>query len=126
MTALQPTFPALEPTVRTWVGGAPGQGAFTAASGIETRMMYGAQAYGQVLTLSYSNITEDQARLFDTHFAFTRGSFTAFTLPFSTYAGMSQQFAPANTTWRYGGPPEIESVQPNRHNVSVSLICVSG
>ena len=34
-------------------------------------MMYGAQAYGQVLTLNYSNITEDQARLFDTHFAFS-------------------------------------------------------
>ena len=126
MTALQPTFPAIEPTSRTWVAGAPGQGAFTAASGIETRMMYGAQAYGQVLTLNYSNITEDQARLFDTHFAFTRGAFIAFSLAAETYAGMSQQFSPTNTTWRYSAPPEIESVKPGVHNVSVTLICVSG
>ena len=74
MTALQPSFPALEPASRTWVGGQPGQDIFTAASGIETRIMFGAQAYGQVLTLSYSNISEDDARLFDTHYAFTRGS----------------------------------------------------
>lgn len=125
MTALQPTFPALEPTARTWVGGAPGQGSFTAASGIETRMMYGAQAYGQALELEYSNITEDEARLFDTHFAFTRGAFTAFDLPRETYAGMSAPFFPLNTKWRYSEAPEIESVQPNRHNVSISLICVS-
>lgn len=120
------SFPDLQPTARAWVGGAPGQGSFVAASGIEVRTLFGANAYGQVLTLNYSNITEDNARLFDDHYTSSRGSFTAFTLPFSTYAGMSQQFAPANTTWRYGGPPEIESVQPNRHNVSVSLICVSG
>ena len=120
------SFPALEPTARTWVGSAPGQGSFVAASGIEVRTLFGANAYGQVLTLNYSNITEDDARLFDDHFISTRGSFTAFTLPPPTYAGMSLQFAPQNTTWRYGGPPEIESVQPNRHNVSVSLICVSG
>lgn len=119
-------FPALEPTARTWVGGQPGQGSFTAASGVETRMMYGAQAYGQSLTLNYSNITEADARLFDDHFLSTRGSFTAFPLPPQTYAGMAQPFNSSNTTWRYGGPPEIESVQPNRHNVSVSLICVSG
>ena len=50
MTALQPSFPALEPASRTWVGGQPGQDIFTAASGIETRIMFGAQAYGQVLT----------------------------------------------------------------------------
>ena len=41
MTALQPTYPALEPTSRTWVGGQPGQDIFTAASGIETRIMFG-------------------------------------------------------------------------------------
>ena len=33
-------FPALRPTARTWVGGQPGQGSFTAASGIGSRMMY--------------------------------------------------------------------------------------
>jgi len=126
MTLLQPTFPALRPTSRTWIGGQPGQGSFVAASGIETRMMYGAQAYGQVLTLNYSNITEDEARQFDVHFAFTRGAFTAFPLPPETYAGMTVPFFPQNITWRYSSAPEIDSVQINRHNVSVSLICVAG
>ena len=124
MTVLQPTYPALEPTSRTWVGGQPGQDVFTAASGIETRIMFGARAFGQVLTLSYANISEDEARLFDTHYAFTRGSFTAFQLPTETYAGMQQSFFPPNVTWRYSGPPEITSVQPDVHSVNVTLICV--
>lgn len=124
MTALQPSFPALEPASRTWVGGQPGQDIFTAASGIETRIMFGAQAYGQVLTLSYANISEDDARLFDTHYAFTRGSFTAFVLPKETYAGMQVPFFPQNTMWRYSGAPEIVSVQPDVHSVNVTLICV--
>jgi len=124
MTSLQPTFPALEPTSRSWVGGQPGQDIFTAASGVETRIIFGAQAYGQVLTLSYANISEDDARMFDLHYVDTRGSFTAFTLPIETFAGMQAPFNPQNVFWRYSGPPEITSVQPDVHSVNVTLICV--
>ena len=120
------TFPALEPSSRTWVGSQPGQGSFTSASGIETRTLFGAQAFGQVLTLNYANIKEDDARLFDDHYTSTRGSFTAFTLSPATYAGMSRAFNDTNTKWRYGGPPEISSVKPGIHTVDVTLICVSG
>lgn len=124
MTSLQPQFPALEPTSRSWVGGQPGQDIFTAASGVETRIIFGAQAYGQVLTLSYANISENDARMFDMHYAVTRGSFTAFFLPPETFVGMQAPFNPQNLFWRYSGPPEIESVQPDVHTVNVTLICV--
>lgn len=119
-------FPALEPTSRTFTPGAPGQDVFTAASGIETRIIFGAVAVGHALELSFSNISGQEASEFEQHYLQMRGSFKWFALPVETFAGMSQPYLVTLNRWRYAGPPQIESVQPDVQSVSVSLIAVAG
>lgn len=120
------TFPAIQPTSRTWTMGEIGQKSFTAASGVEVRVLYGSNILGQRLELSFANITEAQAVEFDTHYANVRGTFDYFALPAATYAGMAAAGFRVNfNRWRYAGPPEIQSIQPDVHTVNVSLIAVT-
>jgi hypothetical protein len=120
------TFPSIQPTSRTWTMGEIGQGNFTAASGVEVRVLYGSNVLNQRLELSFANITEAQATEFDTHYASVRGTFDYFSLPTATYAGMTAAGFRTNfNRWRYAGPPQIESVQTGVHTVSVSLIAVT-
>jgi len=117
-------FPALEPTSRSFTPGSPGQDVFTAASGIETRIVFGAVAVGHVLELNYSNISGSEASSFELHFLQMRGSFEYFSLPNQTLAGMNQPYLSINR-WRYASPPQIESVKPDVQSVSVSLVAVT-
>lgn len=119
------TYPTLEPTSRTLTLGQAGQSAFTAASGVETRVLFGSLVIGQQLELTYANITEAEARLFDNHHVSVRGTFGSFPLPSQTFAGMSTAFGVYVNKWRYAESPTIESVKNGIHTVSVSLIAVT-
>ena len=118
-------FPALEPTSRSFTPGSPGQDVFTAASGIETRIVFGAVAVGHALELNYSNISGAQASSFEQHYAQMRGSFEDFSLPREALAGMSQGYVVPLNRWRYAAPLQIESVKPEVQSVSVSLVAVT-
>lgn len=119
------SYPTLEPTSRTWTLGQAGQDSFVAASGIETRVLFGGLVIGQQLELSYANITEAEARLFDNHHVSVRGTFDSFPLPNQVFAGMSNPFGTYVNKWRYAGSPRIESVKNGIHSVSVSLVAVT-
>jgi len=119
------SYPTLEPTSRTWTLGQAGQGSFTAASGAETRVLFGALVLNQQLELSYTNITEAQARLFDLHHVSTRGTFDTFSLPTEAFAGMGSAFGTYANRWRYRSSPKIVSVKDGVHTVSVSLLAVT-
>ena len=119
------SYPTLEPTSRTWTLGQAGQDSFVAASGVETRVLFGSLVIGQQLELTYANITEAEARLFDNHHVSVRGTFDSFSLPNQVFAGMSTAFGTYVNKWRYAESPTIESVKNGIHTVSVSLIAVT-
>lgn len=103
-----------------------GQGNFRAASGVEVRILYGSTVLNQRLELNFANISEAQAIQFDLHYVTVRGTFDYFSLPTATYAGMSAPgFGAYFNRWRYAEPPEIQSIQPDVHTVSVSLLAVT-
>lgn len=118
------SYPALNPTTRTWIPGGFSQSSFESASGAEVRVLYGAVATRHELALSYSNITETNALAFNTHYASVQGSFQSFTLPPEVFAGMTTAFTAGTNKWRYTEPPTIEAVKPGIYNVSVSLIAI--
>ena len=119
------SYPTLEPTSRTHTLGQAGQSAFTAASGVETRILFGSLVISQQLELTYANITETEARLFDNHHQSVKGTFEAFSLPIEAFAGMSSSFGTYVNKWRYRSSPRIVSVKDGVHTVSVSLIAVT-
>tara|TARA_Y100000004_G_scaffold81044_1_gene91052 strand:- start:24 stop:347 length:324 start_codon:yes stop_codon:yes gene_type:complete len=105
--------------------GQAGQGAFRAASGVETRVLFGSLVINQRLELTYANITEAQARLFDNHHVSVKGTFEAFKLPSQAFAGMSNAFGTYVNKWRYRSSPKIVSVKNGVHTVTVSLVAVT-
>ena len=119
------SYPTLEPTSRTHTMGQAGQDAFRAASGVETRVLFGALVINQRLELTYANITEAQARLFDNHHVSVKGTFEAFKLPSQAFAGMSNAFGTYVNKWRYRSSPKIVSVKNGVHTVTVSLVAVT-
>lgn len=119
------SYPTLEPTSRTHTLGQAGQGAFRAASGVETRVLFGALVINQQLELTYANITEAEARLFDNHHVSVKGTFEAFPLPSQAFAGMANPFGTYVNKWRYRSSPKIVSVKDSVHTVTVSLVAVT-
>jgi len=118
------SYPALNPTTRTWIPGGFSQSSFEAASGAEVRVLYGAVATRHELALSYSNISETNALAFNTHYTSVQGSFQSFIVPAAIFAGMTTAFTFGTNRWRYTEPPTIESVKAGIYNVSVSLVAV--
>lgn len=118
------SFPAINPTTRTWTPGSFGQSSFNAASGAEVRVLYGAVATGHGLSLTYTNISETNALAFNTHYASVQGTFQTFTLPPQAFAGMTTAFSIGTNKWRYAQTPSVDAVQPGIYNVSVSLVAV--
>ncbi len=105
------SFPAINPTTRTWTPGTFGQSSFNAASGAEVRLLYGAVATGHGLSLN-------------THYRTVQGNFQTFALPSQAFAGMTTAFSIGTNKFRYAEPPSVEAVKPGIYNVSVSLIAV--
>jgi len=118
------SFPAINPTTRTWTPGNFGQSSFNAASGAEVRLLYGAVATGHELSLTFSNVSETNALAFNTHYIAVKGSFDTFALPAAVFAGMTTAFPFGTNKWRYEGRPSVVAVKPGIYNVSVSLVAV--
>ncbi len=88
-------------------------------------MLFGALVINQQLELAYTNITEAQARLFDSHYVTVNGTFKTFPLPTEAFAGMGTAFGTYSNKWRYRSSPKIVSVKNGVHTVSVSLLAVT-
>lgn len=123
-------FPALKPTSRSFDSGNYPVKTFKAQSGAEVRILYGDKKSGSKLSLTYENITDDQAAQFLTHFDETKGTYSTFAIDLATRAGWQPSTAPfgfrigTGAAWRYEGPPEITTVHPGISTVRVELVSV--
>lgn len=117
------SFPALQPSSRSWVPGNFGLTTIRALSGAQARISHASTRFGDQLQLIFENRTEADAYLIANHYNTQGGGRDSFTLPTEVYAGLenSTPIAGALNLWVYQGPPEIEQIAPDVHTVSIAL-----
>ena len=118
-----PVFPALAPSSRTFTQGVQPISIFQTYSGLENRVLLGANQFGLTLELAFQNLTEAEYNLIFAHYIATQGSYQDFDLSAEVLAGMSSTayLQPTNYTYRYASPPSVQWVAPGIGTASVQL-----
>lgn len=124
-------FPNVRPATRRLDPGDWPIKTFNAQDGAEVRILYGNRRTRMKLSLSFSNLQDTTAELFEKHFISVKGTYETFTLANSTavlagWTGTADVITAQSTgnRWRYESPPVLESVRPGISSVTVSLIGV--
>lgn len=125
------TFPSIEPTSRSFSAPKwPTTGA-TSQSGVTTRRLWGSRPSQAQLSLTFSNITDDNAALIIGAYNSAKGSTIDLTLPSILFNGASVNLTNwlntsstgAGMKWFFSeDPPSVESIAPGRSSVRVSLV----
>lgn len=125
------TFPSIEPTSRSFVAPRWPTSGLTTQSGVTTRRLWGSRPSQAQLSLSFDNISDDNAGLIVAAYNSAKGATTELTLPSVLFNGASAALAGwLNTTstgagmrWFFSDePPTVESVAPGRSSVRVALV----
>jgi hypothetical protein len=120
-----PAFPAIEPKTRAYdLGGdfpvtseeAWPSGSVRYATG---RTVY--NAAGMRLTLTYKDITADEAQLLRAHYHNQQGGMIPFMLPAVIWKGHASDLLPSSTRWRYAEPPSEESKKAGQASMTIVL-----
>ncbi len=97
----------------------------TAASGA-VRFLHGATACGHNLELSFTGLTEAQAKLLRDHYREQQGGYLSFPLSTEAWAGHTSftDLVPISTYWCYAAQPQEDHIFTGRISVQVTLISV--
>ena len=138
-----PDFPliATAPSSRSFEMGDWPVKTFKAQNGAELRILYGNRRTNMTLNLEWRNLTYNNVQQIMQHYIDSHGSWTSFLLPNNNLSGQRVAWSDValsgnaidqligvgenGNRWRYAEPPSIQSVQKNRHNVSIKLIGVT-
>jgi|TARA_R100000081_G_C4776853_1_gene149112 hypothetical protein len=112
------TFPALNPTSRTYIPGQPMNTSLLTMEGDETAVRHSNAALGHILRLGFTGLTADQHFLIVSHYG-THGRFESFDIPSSITEGANITF-PSGYVFIYAGSPQTEYV-PSVFTVQVEL-----
>jgi hypothetical protein len=124
-------FPAIEPTSRSFTAPRWPTSGITSQSGVTTRRLWGSRPSQAQLSLSFDNISDDNAGLIVAAYNSAKGATTELTLPAVLFNGASAALTGwMNTTSTGAGmkwffaedPPTVESVAPGRSSVRVALV----
>jgi len=117
-------FPALAPSARTFTQGSQPFSTFQTYSGLENRVLLGANQIGLSLSLGFQNLTEAQYNLIFAHYLAVQGGYLDFNLSPEVLAGVSSStyLQPASYTYRYASPPSVQWTSPGVGSVSVDLV----
>jgi len=117
------TFPALVPSVRTYVPGNVPQVQQIALSGSTVAYRQGNRRVGQTLQLSFNNISEADLNLIRSHYVSQDGSYGIFFLSPEIWSGYATAPvpSPSNVAWRYATPPVITDGSCDLWSVAVEL-----
>ena len=119
------TFPSISPSVRTYVPGNVPVELQAALDGGTVGFKRGARRVSQVLSLSFSHLTEANMILIKDHYIARKGTFEIFYLPSVIWGDYTTSPVGLDYAWRYSEPPEIQDVSFDRFTVEVSLETVS-
>lgn len=127
-------FPQLIPTARSFKPGGFPVKSYRAQNGAEVRILYGDKRSGMTMSLTYSNISDEEAEAFLDHYHSVRGTFETFILGDTAnpgqpgakggWAGTGDAIGAEvwGSAWRYEGEPQLDSVYPGVSTVQVQLI----
>jgi hypothetical protein len=125
------TFPTIEPTARSFTAPRWPTSGVTTQSGVTTRRLWASRPSQAQLSLSFDNISDDNAGLIVAAYNSAKGATTELTLPNVLFNGASAALTGwLNTTSTGAGmkwffseePPTVESVAPGRSSVRVALV----
>lgn len=112
------TFPALNPTARTYIPGQHANTALQTLDGDETAVRHSNAGLGHILRLGFNGLTADQHFQIVSHYGM-HGRFESFDIPSSITAGSNITF-PSGYVWIYANTPQT-SYDPGVVNVQVEL-----
>lgn len=123
-------FPTFTPTSRSFSAPVYPVTSYRSQSGTTTRRLWASSPSNARLSLSYSNISDANARALLDCYSNAYGSVEALSLPSALFSGADSTLATfmANPnfvlTWHFAddSPPKVDSVVPGRSSVSVELI----
>lgn len=125
------TFPTIEPTSRSFVAPKWPTTGIISQSGVTTRRLWGSRPSQAQLTLTFANISDDNAALILAAYNSAKGATTDVTLPTVIFNGASTTLTGwlntsstgAGMKWFFSeDPPTVESIVPGRSTVSLRLI----
>jgi len=130
----QKVFPAIKPSSRSYSPGEFPQATFQAQNGARSVIRYGNKRVNSQLNVSFNNITDDQAYQILENYRDVNSDWDYVTFDqASGLAGIGSTLTSyvdetsSGLRWRYGGPPQVSSVQPGISNVSCSFVgCLDG
>ena len=123
-------FPSLTPTARSFTPGDYPVKTFKSQNGSETRILYGSTRTNMKLSLTFSNIDDDDADLILSHYDEVQGTFQRFQLGGNDFTlggwegSILSQQPVFDNKYRYEGPPQVTQVRPGISTVTVNLIGV--
>jgi hypothetical protein len=131
MTAI--SFPALVPSGRSYSPGIFPEQQFQAQNGAVVRVRYGNQRYSSSLSLTFANITDENAEKIlqnyvdvmndDNYAEFTKDNVAATTTT-GEPGVLTPWISETNSLlkWKYASPPSVQSVKPGLSTVSCEFI----
>ena len=127
MTAV--SFPALVPTSRSYSPGVFPEQQFQSQNGAVVRVRYGNQRYSSSLSLSFTNITDENAALILQNYVdvMNGDNYAEFTAN-NVAAGASEALIPwiretnSLLKWKYASPPSVACVKPGLSTVTCEFI----
>lgn len=120
------TFPALQPAARRYSMGIFPVTEEKGFGGGSVRFRHGTTAYSHSLELSFTALTQAQAKLLRDHYREQQGGYIAFPLSTEAWAGHTSftDLVPTSTHWRYATQLQEDHLPAGYVNVSISLISV--
>lgn len=120
------TFPSIKPTQRSFSAGVYPTKTYRSLAGTTVKRSFGNKPSAYQLQVTFVNIDDATTTRILDHYYSTAAGFSRFALPTALFVGMSstlqaQVQQPNGIRWEYSGPPEVESVYPNRSTVSVQF-----
>ena len=121
------TFPALQPSSRSFSPGSIPISSYKTLSGRETRVILGDTFGGHEIVLSFNNVRDAVGKQILDHWYGQQGTAVAFDLPAAVYAGWStyNTAVTAGQLWRYASEPSVVAVAPGIMSLSVQLVSLT-
>tara|TARA_Y100000361_G_C11076116_1_gene298382 strand:- start:471 stop:860 length:390 start_codon:yes stop_codon:yes gene_type:complete len=123
-------FPTLKPTSRTFESGDFPVKTFKAQNGAEHRILYGSRRTNMKMSLTFANITDDEAQQILDHYDSVQGTFGTVIIQRAdgkagwTGAEAALGAGAHGNSFRYEGPPQVLAVRRGLSTVTVKFIGV--
>lgn len=118
------TFPSLVPATRSYSLGEFPVSIETGFGGGNVRFLHNTNSSGVVLDLTFTALTQENAKLIRDHYRGQDGTHVAFDLPVSLWQGQSSasNIVSSAVLWRYAQSPTEDHLEIGRITMTIQLI----